>query len=174
METNTRTAPLQDGMLGVGSILVASLPAALLTDDAPDRYTVEGVFTRKPSREEIAAILSPETRDRLSEDGYSTVEVTVSDRRLVISNTNLEELRSGLATLIAEILFDIDTDARASAALTAGLLREATEQEHQRAAAVVALAAAVAFTPRIDRTSTADDDLEGMNRWEDESGASHL
>lgn len=42
--------------LGLKAVMVSSLPATLMTDDAPDRYTVEAVFTRQADRDEVAAI----------------------------------------------------------------------------------------------------------------------
>ena len=84
MKTQTRTSGADVAALGLGSVLVGSLPAALLTDHAPERYTVEAVFTRRPERDEVTEILGIETRDRLARAGYPTVEVTVSDRRLEI------------------------------------------------------------------------------------------
>lgn len=144
--------------LGIGTILVGSLPATLLTDDAPERYTVEAVFTRKPDRDEIVAILDGETRDRLSLAGYPTVELTVSDRRLEIANTNLEELRDGLAVVLAERLSDISTAVRAQREVVAAHYRQASDREDRRAAAVAALAESVTFPApaAADRSDAAD------------------
>ena len=80
MDTQTRTSGADTATLGLGSVLVGSLPAALMTDEAPDRYTVEAVFTRRPERDEITEILGSETRERLAKAGYSTVEVTITTR----------------------------------------------------------------------------------------------
>lgn len=46
--------------LGPGSVLVGSLPAALMADQAPDRSTVEAVFTRRPERDEVVEIMGAE------------------------------------------------------------------------------------------------------------------
>jgi len=101
---STTTTSSASAPLGLGSVLVGSLPSALMTADAPARYTVEAVFTRRPQREEIAEILGDETRETLVREGYPTVELTVSDRRLEIANTTLEELRDGLGSVLAERL----------------------------------------------------------------------
>ncbi len=145
METQTRTSGADAVKLGLGSVLVSSLPAALMTDDAPDRYTVEAVFTRRPERDEIEQILGSETRARLASAGYPTVEVTISDRRLEIANTNLEELRDGLGSVLASRLAEISAGVRARRDAAAVRFRDAAGVEHARAAAVAALAGSVTF-----------------------------
>ncbi|TQM27989.1 hypothetical protein FB391_2030 [Microbacterium kyungheense] len=145
MKTQTRTSGGDAATLGLGSVLVGSLPAALMTGDAPDRYTVEAVFSRRPEREEVTAILGDETRDCLTKSGYPTVEVTVSDRRLEIANTNLEELRDGLASVLADRLAEISAVVRTARETAAARFADATASEHERATAVTALAASVAF-----------------------------
>lgn len=147
MNTQTRTSGLDAAPLGLGSVLVDSLPAALLTDDSPDRYTVEAVFTRRPSRDEIAGILSGDTRERLAGAGYPTAELTVSDRRLEIANTNLEELAGGLATVLADRLAEISATVRAEQDAAAARSRELVITEQARAAAVASLARSVSFIP---------------------------
>ena len=59
-------------LLGLESVLVGSLPATLMTEDAPDHYTVEAVFTRKTDRDEVAAIQGSATRAHLAANGYPT------------------------------------------------------------------------------------------------------
>jgi hypothetical protein len=145
METQTRTSGASAATLGLGSVLVASLPAALMTDDAPDRYTVEAVFTRRPERDEVTEVLGSGTREYLGRAGYPTVELTVTDRRLEIANTNLEELRDGLAARLADRLAEISTEARAKQDAAAVRFQDAAASEHVRAAAVAALAHSVTF-----------------------------
>ncbi|WP_307805232.1 hypothetical protein [Microbacterium sp. BLY] len=135
-----------DSPLGLGSVLVGSLPATLMTDNAPDRYTVEAVFTRQADRDEVAAIHDASTRDYLKSSGFPTVELRVSDRRLEIANTNLEELRDGLANVIADHLAAITLNLRAERELAALRFSEATELEQRRAAAVADLAESVTFS----------------------------
>lgn len=134
-----------DSPLGLGSVLVSSLPATLMTDNAPERYTVEAVFSRQADRDEVAAIHDGATRDHLTESGYPTVELHVSDRRLEISNTNLEELRDGLAIVIADHLAAISLRLCADRELAALRFSEATDLEQRRAAAVADLAESVTF-----------------------------
>lgn len=156
-------------LLGLESILIGSLPAALMTDEAPDRYTVEAVFTRKTDRDEVAAIQGSETRTHLSANGFPTVELHVADRRLEIANTNLEELRDGLAAVIADRLADISAGLQAERDLAAIRFQDASVREQMRAASVVALAESVVFARRSVRAD-ADDDSR-IEDWVEEGGA---
>lgn len=180
METQTRTSGADTATLGLGSVLVGSLPAALMTDEAPDRYTVEAVFTRRPERDEITEILGSETRDRLAHSGYSTAELTVSDRRLEIANTNLEELRDGLGAVLADRLAEISESVRSQQDAAAVRFREAAAGELDRTASVAALAESVTFHTSADRVpgaatssdrrSTPVDDRARIDEWTDEGG----
>lgn len=145
MELHTETSGGAAELLGLRSVLASSLPAALMTDTAPDRYTVEAVFTRRPGHDEVQQILSGDTREYLSRAGYPTVELTVSDRRLEIANTNLEELRDGLASTLADRLAQISAGVHAKQEAAATRSRDAAASEHDRAAAVTALAETVRF-----------------------------
>lgn len=147
-----------DSALGLGAVLVGSLPAKLMTDEAPDRYTVEAVFTRQADRDEVAAIHDGATRDHLSAKGYPTVDLHVSDRRLEIHNTNLEELRDGLAQVIAEHLADMTAAIRAEREVASARFNDASRREQTRAAAVAVLAESVTFsssTPHADGGTSA-------------------
>lgn len=177
METQTRTSDADVPTLGLGSVLVGSLPTALMTDEAPDRYTVEAVFTRRPERDEVIAILGSETRDFLAKAGYPTVEVTISDRRLEIANTNLEELRDGLASVLADRLAEISAAVRARQAAAAVVFQSAAASENARTAAVAALAESVTFAPsnsgqdaaRADESRVRSDRAQ-IDDWTDEGG----
>ncbi len=176
METQTRTSGADTATLGLGSVLVGSLPAALMTDQAPERYTVEAVFTRRPERDEITEILGSATRDRLARAGYSAVELTISDRRLEIANTNLEELRDGLGGVLADRLAEISAGVRAKQDAAAVRSKEAAADAQDRAASVAALAESVTFRTSGDRgrgpdqQSAAADDRARINDWTDEGG----
>lgn len=182
MDTQTRTSGADAATLGLGSVLVGSLPAELMTDDAPDRYTVEAVFTRRPEKDEVREILGTGTRDHLANAGYPTVELTVADRRLVIENTNLEELRDGLAGVIADMLAGISTMLHQKQEAAAMLLQEAASSEHDRAAAVETLAESIAFrttqstgTPAgLSADAVAVDDGTQLAGWGSEGGRQEL
>lgn len=142
---STQNRPADTGTLGLGSVLIGSLPATLLTAEAPERYTVEAVFTRKPDSEEVTMVLGNDTRDHLSRAGYAMVHVNVSDRRLEIANTNLEELRDGLGGVIAARLADISSQVQGRREDAAARFLASSAVEHDRAAHVAALAESVSF-----------------------------
>ena len=169
MNAQLKIAGQNPELLGLGSVLVGSLPAALMTDDAPDHYTVEAVFTRKADRDEVDAIQSSEMRDHLSANGYPTVELHVADRRLEIANTNLEELRDGLASVLAQRLAEITTALHTARAQAADRFQIASDREQERAALVAALADAVVFTPPSGSDRSSDDDSR-IEDWVEEGG----
>ncbi|MFF5625417.1 hypothetical protein [Microbacterium sp. LWH10-1.2] len=169
MNAQLKIAGHSPDLLGLESVLVGSLPATLMTDDAPDHYTVEAVFTRKTDRDEVAAIQGSETRAHLSANGFPTVELHVADRRLEIANTNLEELRDGLAAVIAERLAEISAALQAEHEIAAHRFQDASDREQERAASVAALAESVAFTRRTAEVAL-DDDAR-IDDWVEEGGA---
>ncbi|MHA7984760.1 hypothetical protein ACX9R5_03050 [Rathayibacter sp. CAU 1779] len=170
---NTQIPPIDTdvGLLGLRSVLVSSLPAALLTDAAPDRYTVEAVFTRRPEPQEVAEILGNETRTFLTDRGHSTIELRISDRRLEIANTSLEELRDGLAGILEELLAEISIRVKSQRVMAAARSQLAAELEQERALAVVRLAESVVFSLPSDRTARAEADEDQSTSWEEEGGA---
>jgi hypothetical protein len=147
MTTQTRTNGSDAALLGIGSVRVDSLPATLLTDGAPATYTVEAIFTRRPDAEELTQILDGDMHQFLTHIGYPKVGLTVSNSRLEIANTNLEELRDGLAGLLSERLAAISHSARDRRHVVAGKFEKAAEHERDRVAAVAALAESVVFEP---------------------------
>lgn len=126
-------------------MLPGSLPSTLMTDREPARYTVEAVFTRRPNQNELVELLGGRTREYMSNAGYPTIEVTVSDRRLGIANTNLQELRDGLGEVLSNLLDEISERVRErnDAAATHHQVMAAAERE--RIAAVTELAESVRF-----------------------------
>lgn len=146
MNTQIGSPPLADTELSLGAILPDALPPTLMTPQAPGRYTVSAVFTRRPSRGEIDGINDGRTRAALAEAGYPGVELTVSDRRLEISDTNLEELAGGLAGVIAERLHVVSEKSRAEQDRLAAQRLDRTQHESDRAALVALAAAKVVFT----------------------------
>ncbi len=180
MTTQTRTSGPDAATLGLGSVLVGSLPAALMTVEAPDRYTVEAVFTRRPERDEVTQILDGGTRDFLARAGFPTVEVTVSDRRLEIAHTNLEELRDGLAGILADRLAEISGRVRAEREAAAARFQDAAAAEQIRATAVATLAESVKFritadeeAPHgsfLDQADLDASDRAQIDEWSDDGG----
>lgn len=164
MNTLNRTPSAE---LEVGAVLTDALPSTLLTPAAPERYTVAVVFTRRPSRAEIDAIHDPTTHQTLTAAGYPVPELRVSDRRLEIANTNLQELTDGLAAAIAERLHVISVDTAAAHERFEAELMEKSQRETDRAALVALAAAAVTF-------ARAYAIAESEARWEGEGGSTEI
>jgi len=141
MTTTTPTEPL-----ALTGVLATALPPELGTAQAPARYTVPAVFTRRPEIREIYLLRGDDVRQRLSDAGYPAVELRVEDRRLLITNTNLEELKSGLAGLIGVILSQISAEVLQEwTTRTEGLASRAHEEE-LRLSEVKSAAAEITFT----------------------------
>lgn len=166
------THPHSTEPLGLTSILVGSLPLTLLTDAAPERYVVEAVFTRRVEPEEAALILGPGTHDTLAAHGYPHVQLTVSDRRLVIANTNLEELRDRLAGEIATLLVTISTQVRALHQRQDARREQESLQLQERTRAITELTSSINFEPTgVDPTARAENDRRAAARWDTDGGA---
>lgn len=135
------------GPFAIDHIVASELPASLGTAEAPERYVVTAVFSRRPDPFELQMLAAASVTEQLAADGYPGIVLTAADRRLLIGNTNLHELESGLAQRIGEILADIGTQVatlRASHDLERVRL---AEQESDRAAAIVKLANRISFDP---------------------------
>lgn len=169
MDTYTGSTGGDLAPLGLSAVLVSSLPHTLLTADAPDRYTVEAVFDRRPDAEEVSAIRSDETHRMMADLGYPDADIEISDRRLRIAGTNLEELRDGLAGVIAKRLADVSLALRSRRDADRALLRAVAGREEDRAAKVAALAESVRFTPRALVSVTSDEDR--IADWYEEGGS---
>lgn len=137
-----------DGAFGVTHVLVNELPATLGTPDAPDRYSVSAVFTRRPTPAELELLAAPAVETQLHDAGYAEAALRAVDRRLVIEHTNLAELSGGLAALVGEVLLDIGTRAgdqqRERDASSAARARD----EAERAARILEAAKHIDFRPR--------------------------
>ncbi|MCY1715767.1 hypothetical protein OVA26_02255 [Microbacterium sp. SL62] len=108
------------------------------------------MFDRRPQSEEVAALHSLETLNALSAAGYPSVTLHVSDRRLEIKNTNLDQLKRGLATFLADHLAAITEEIQKARASAQSRLASAAEAEGSRAAAIATKAEQITFI----RTST--------------------
>ncbi len=131
------------------SVLASGLPSDLGTATGPIRYTVPVVFSRQVSAQERARIEDPATARSLEEAAGAGpgLELAVSDRRLLVMNTNLAELKAGLGaalgTMLArlgqELLTEQDRRAAAAEVLRSG--------ERERVEAVSRAAAEIRFEP---------------------------
>ncbi|MDQ0867861.1 hypothetical protein QFZ70_000334 [Arthrobacter sp. V1I9] len=110
MTTTQALPPVRvNSPLTLTGILASALPKDLGTARAPSRYVVPVVFSRRPEPRELDLLQGSSISRRLDEAGYSDVELRVSDRRLLITNTNLVDLKSGLAQLLGIILNEVTT-----------------------------------------------------------------
>lgn len=131
----------------IDHILVSELPASLGTPEAPERYVVTAVFSRRPDPLELEMLAGAGITEQLAADGYSGITLMSADRRLLIGNTNLHELESGLAQRIGELLADIGTLVAARRRSHDLERARLAEQETDRAAAIVKLANRISFDP---------------------------
>ncbi|GMA24920.1 hypothetical protein GCM10025864_26790 [Luteimicrobium album] len=138
-------AERRDAALTVVGILDTALPPELGTADAPETYTVAAVFSRRVSTDEQNAIEDPALRDELAAR-FPGVTLAVSDRRLLIGNTNLAMLEGGLAAEIGSLLRAMHERLAVEATRRADEAERWRAAEAERAAAVKAQADRVRFT----------------------------
>jgi hypothetical protein len=151
MTTPAAPAPESFEPFAVDHILVNDLPSTLGTLDAPERYTVTAVFTRRPLPQELDLLAASDVDDRLTEAGYPTVALRTADRRLFIDNTNLAELRDGLAHVIGSLLDDIGSRVATTRSTQAKDAAELASRAAERAHQVLEEVGKVDFSPK--RTS---------------------
>lgn len=136
------------GDLHLLSILESGLPAELGTADEPATYTVPVVFSRQVSRDERARIEDPATARRLAEQIGATgppLRLAVSDRRLLVENTNLDQLRDGLAAALAAMLRDLGGELRAASDERAVAADARVVEERRRSDATHAAVSTIRF-----------------------------
>lgn len=132
----------------VDRILVDQLPLSLGTVESPERYTVTAVFTRRPLPQELALLEAPAVEQQLAEAGYPRVTLRATDRRLMIDNTNLHELKVGLARLIGRILDDVGDRVATTGSAQARDAAELATRAAERAEHVLMEASQIDFSPR--------------------------
>jgi hypothetical protein len=132
----------------VDHILVSDLPSTLGTIEAPERYTVTAVFTRRPLPQELDLLSAPGIDERLTAEGYPAVTLRAADRRLLIDNTNLHELSHGLARVIGSMLDDIGTSVATTRSAQAKDAAELAARAADRANQVLTEVSKVDFSPK--------------------------
>ena len=132
----------------VDRILINELPSTLGTVEAPEFYTVTAVFTRRPLPQELDLLRDPSVGERLAAAGYPRVTLSTSDRRLLIANTNLHELKDGLAATIGTILAEIGMSSATTRSAQAKDAAEAATHAAERAHSVLVEASDIDFAPR--------------------------
>jgi hypothetical protein len=91
---------------------VVAVSRELYAADAPARYTVSAAFSRRVLPAEARLIKGPAAHERLTEQGYGHISLVLDEARLQIVNTSLEELKSGLASIIGSLIRDISEQTR--------------------------------------------------------------
>jgi len=80
--------------------------------DPPPRYTVSAVFSRRVNPAEARSIQGPASHAGLDEAGYGHISLVIDDRRLEIVNTNMAELKAGLASVLGSLVREISDQTR--------------------------------------------------------------
>lgn len=144
--TATQDTPVHtEPALTLSGVLASALPHDLGTARGPSRYTVPAVFSRRPQPREVDLLHGAGTSRRLADAGYSDVELHVSDRRLLITNTNLADLKAGLAHLIGTILAEVSLQASQERSQREEELDALGQLEEQRLEALRQAAAEIHF-----------------------------
>ncbi|WP_150951614.1 hypothetical protein [Microbacterium testaceum] len=113
---------------------------------------MDAVFSRRPSPDEVLAIHSAQTQEALVAAGFPSVTLRVSDRRLEIRNTTLDELEQGLSTVLADHLAYLTTQVRESQEAARKLIQDAAAAEGTRTDALAARASLIMFRPSSETT----------------------
>lgn len=135
----------------VDRILINELPSTLGTVEAPEFYTVTAVFTRRPLPQELGLLRDPSVGERLAAAGYPRVTLSTSERRLLVANTNLHELKDGLASTIGTILDEIGRSSATTRSAQAQDAAEAATRAAERAHSVLVEASDIDFSPGVSR-----------------------
>ncbi len=143
------TAHHSSEALQVLSVLASGLPADVGTPDEPSLYTVPAVFSRRVTAKERTRIEDPATAARLTAatGAGPGLALAVSDRRLLIMNTNLRQLSDGLAVAIGEMLARLGDDLVTEKDERDAAAEVRLAHETERADAVARLAAEIRFGP---------------------------
>ncbi|WP_344776786.1 hypothetical protein [Gryllotalpicola kribbensis] len=145
----TSSQPAAPEALGLSHILTSLLPPTVHTSDGPERYIVSAVFNRRPSAGEITGINGAAARSWLDRAQFPEISLKVSDRRLEIANTSLEQLASGLAATIAGLLAHLSAEDATQAHSAAGDLADHEQSEQRRLAAINALIAEIPLSASV-------------------------
>jgi hypothetical protein len=132
------------------SVLESGLPTQLGTVHEPASYTVPVVLSRQVTASERAHIEDPETARELSiqtgaRQKGAALRLVVSDRRLLIENTTLDQLRDGLAGALTSMLRELGHDLRSESSDRAAFTRAREVAEQRRSAGVHAAVATIRF-----------------------------
>jgi hypothetical protein len=110
-------------------------------------YTVPLVFSRRVTAPERSLIECPETATRIADQfgGVPSLRLVVSDRRLLVEGTTLEQLRDGLARALNDMLEELGRELRKAGDERAAAVELRAQDERRRAATVHAVVSAIRF-----------------------------
>lgn len=143
----SRTDDTAGDVLRLVSVLEPGLPVELGTPTQPASYTVPLVFSRRVSAHERQHIEDPRTAARIAEEcgAGPGLRLVVSDRRLLVEGTTLEQLRDGLARALNDMLQELGRELRRVGDERAAAVELHAQDERRRAAAVHAAVSAIRF-----------------------------
>jgi hypothetical protein len=146
-EAVSEQAPrLPEQAITLNGIVASALPWNLGTAKGPSKYTVMVALSRRAEPYEIDLVQASSTMRRLRNAGYEGVGISIAGRRLAVENTNLEQLRAGLARELARLFRDLSTTILAQKAERRSEFEALVLLERDRREAMEALAAEVHFT----------------------------
>jgi hypothetical protein len=140
-------AGISGDVLRVVSVLESGLPLELGTPLQPAVYTVPLVFSRRVTAPERSLIECPETATRIADQfgGVPSLRLVVSDRRLLVEGTTLEQLRDGLARALNDMLEELGRELRKAGDQRAAAVVLRPQDARRRAATVHAVVSAIRF-----------------------------
>jgi hypothetical protein len=147
VSSTSRTDNTAGDFLRVVSVLEPGLPVELGTAAQPASYTVPLVFSRRVSPHERQHIEDPRTAARIAEEfgGGPGLHLVVSDRRLLVEGTTLEQLRDGLARALNDMLQELGRELRRVGDERAAAAEVHVQDERRRTATVHAAVSAITF-----------------------------
>ncbi|MCH6472418.1 hypothetical protein [Sinomonas terrae] len=131
--------------LALTGVLASALRPDTGTAQGPARYTVPAAFSRRPEPREAELLNSADAARRLRAAGYPQVGLLVSDRRLLITDTSLGELKAGLAHAVAALLREVSEQCARERAQRTLELAALGRAEQDRLEALDAAAAEIRF-----------------------------
>lgn len=143
----TNEPDVPSSTLALTSVVASGLPLDVGTMTAPWFYDVPAVFNRRPAPAEMDALRGSAGHAHLVKSGYPDVGMEVSDRRLIISHTNLGQLEQGLATVIANYVDTVSHAVLLERTRKDDAARLDLSERVDRAAEVVRVATRVRFIP---------------------------
>ncbi|WFR84512.1 hypothetical protein [Arthrobacter sp. Y-9] len=118
--------------LRLQGVLFSGIRDGVEEDPRVEKYTVPAILSRRPTPAERRLMAQVASAGHLAAAGYPDVELILSDRRLDITNTSLEELKSGLALLLGALVRDLAERAREAVDSDADFSSRPAESKRER------------------------------------------